>query len=456
MRSPTSRLRHRLQLGAAIAAAVGSVWIVSRVVSHATHRAPPPVTIKAPPPPPLEVVEPVLTPPIAPVSPIPHLTPAFRAALSEGELEAIKKAYSKEESLDLALPIAAGSGRRDVVRWLIEQGADVHVNEAEMTSPLLEADAYPEVTKLLLERGAAEADIYNAVTRGAVNAVGRILAKNKAVARPSDGTSLVTEAIGSSMAIGRDENRASIVEKLLAAGADPNEGDPLTAAIARGDETSLPIARLLLAKHANVTGDALGAAIDLDDAPARTKLIEALLGGKLAPEATATALAHATGERDAGLIKRLSSRGVAWTYHDGEGDAVAPLVDAVEKLDIALVRAMIDAGAPVDHHYKDGRSALGVALEAGPSPEAERIVELLVGRGANVNRRLPDGRSPLFAAAESGDVRMVKAILNAGARVNDRVLDETPLDAAERSGNTAVARILDARGGRRAPARIDG
>ena len=34
--------------------------------------------------------------------------------------------------------------------------------------------------------------------------------------------------------------------------------------------------------------------------------------------------------------------------------------------------------------------------------------------------------------------------------MNDKVLDETPLDAAERSGHTDVARVLDAHGGGRA------
>jgi hypothetical protein len=35
--------------------------------------------------------------------------------------------------------------------------------------------------------------------------------------------------------------------------------------------------------------------------------------------------------------------------------------------------------------------------------------------------------------------------------VNDRVLDDTALDAAEQNGHTPIARVLHAHGGQRAP-----
>lgn len=79
------------------------------------------------------------------------------------------------------------------------------------------------------------------------------------------------------------------------------------------------------------------------------------------------------------------------------------------------------------------------------------MVELLVARGADVNRRFPDGRTPLFAAAETGEIRIVNVLLARGARVNDRVLDDTALDAAESNGHVPAARVLHAHGGRRAP-----
>ncbi len=458
MRQVTSRLKHRVQLGAAIIASVSAVCIVSKVVTHAARPTPKPipqVRYVPPPPPPPPVAPKVIVPPTITA---PHLTAAFSAALHEGDLKAMDATYTDESSLDVALKAAAADGKRDVVKWVLDKGADVHAGELEVDAPLLQADAHPDVVKLLFDRGATEAELEAAVTAGAPNAVGRILAKDKKAARPTDGSTPLVDAINSGVA--SEENRRLVVEKLLAAGADPNEGDPLGASLGKCSDNAdacLPITKLLLAKHPDVSGEAIGSVIDLGEGETRTKLLDTLLSGKLAPNATATALAHLDGENDAALMRRLTARGVAWTYHDGENDAIAPLVDAVEKQDVALVRLMLDAGAPADYHYKDGRCALGVAIDAATaqSGEVERIVELLVSRGANVNRRLPDGRPPLFAAAESGDVRVVKAIVNAGARVNERVLDETALDAAERNGNTQVARVLDGHGARRAPPRQD-
>jgi ankyrin repeat protein len=86
----------------------------------------------------------------------------------------------------------------------------------------------------------------------------------------------------------------------------------------------------------------------------------------------------------------------------------------------------------------------------GGNADYARIVELLVARGADVNRRLPDGRTPLFAAAEGGELRVVNALLERGARVNDLVLDDTALDVAEQNSHQPAARVLHAHGARRA------
>lgn len=439
---------------------VGSVWVLSRVVHFVTRPEPPRPAVtskRAPPPPPPVRVEPVIMPAPVLTQVGPHLEPAFSAALDEGDLAAMTRTYTSESSLDIALRSAVHGGRKDVVKWVLDRGADPHFEEDDVASPILVADAHPEIVRLFHERGVKDPDLSRAIEAGAPNAVGRILAKDRSAARPKDESMPLVAALDGTVAT--EESRTRIVEKLLAAGADPNAGDPLFRSVGRCSdaetpEVCLPITRLL-AKNATVSPDALVAAVELGESPARTKVLDVLLGGKLAPSATATALTHLSSEGEAPLVKRLVARGVAWSYHDGEPDAAAPLVDAVERQDVTLVRTLLDAGAPADLHYKDGRSALASAIDgsSSQSTEAARIVELLVQHGANVNRRLPDGRSPLFAAAETGDLRVVKTILAAGARVNERILDETALDAAERTGNVPVARVLDGHGARRAPPR---
>jgi ankyrin repeat protein len=182
-------------------------------------------------------------------------------------------------------------------------------------------------------------------------------------------------------------------------------------------------------------------------------VLDVLLGTKLEPGATASALAQVTAVPES-TLKRIVAKGVDWSWHDGEEDAALPLFAAIQRGDRDFVRELLDLGAPADAHFKDASSTLGAAIDGAANnggADYARIVDLLLAHGANVNRRLPDGRTPLFAAAESGDLRILTALLDRGARVNELVLDDTALDAAEQNGHQPSARVLHARGGRRAP-----
>ena len=391
--------------------------------------------------------------------PAPRVSPQFAHAVARGDIDAMDRLYTPGMPLDGMLALAAEAGDKAAAIWLLEREANVHEDEASVDAPVLLADAHPEMVALLLERGAAEPSLTTAAEANAKGAVLRLLAAHANV-NPPDATPL-TAAVSS--ARGTAESRKLIVDKLLAAGADPNRdvGDnPLAAAVrvcdgSREERAPAPdclvIIDVLMKHAARVNGDALLAAINLDEA-FRDGPLDAVLGGRLTPGATATTLAQGWNIQPR-EIKRIVGKGVAWTWHDGEDDAALPLLVAVERGDRDLVRTFVEAGAPVNVHFKDGKSPLGAAIDGasgGGNTDFARIVELLVARGADVNRRLPDGRTPLFAAAESGDLRIVSALLVRGARVNDLVLDDTALDAAEQSSHQPIARVLHARGGRRA------
>lgn len=391
----------------------------------------------------------------------PKVAPDFAKAVGRGDFDAMEKLYTEGMPLDGMLAVAADSGRTHVVRWLLEHGADVHDEEESVDAPILVADEHPEIVALLRARGAREPSLAAAAQACATNAVVRLLAGH-ATPNGSNGDESPLHAAVSSTR-GTPDKRDFIIGKLLAAGADPNrgDGDSVLAAAARGCENTtsderdpwssdcVPVIKLLLKHGARPTGDALVAALNLDY-PDHGAPLQALLAGKLERGATAVALAQASNV-DAATVKLLVAKGVDWAWHDGESDAALPVIAAVQRSDRDYLRTLLDAGAPVDMHYKDGSCALTEAIDAAANnPEYARIVELLVARGANVNRRLPDGRTPLFAAAESGDLRVLAALLDKGARVNDLVLDDTALDAAEQASHQAAARVLHARGGRRA------
>lgn len=397
--------------------------------------------------------------------PQPSLTPEFRAAVAAGDVDAMKRTYQRNMPLNGLLQVAAKSGKKPAVVWLLEHGADIHEDENTQFAPILAADAYPEIIAHLREKGAPEAPLEAAAGALAKNAVTRILAKHPNV---NERFSYPLRAASSTVPVEGETSSATkvlIIKQLLDAGADPNHGDDngsptaLAAAVQScsygegpGSVEALEIVKLLLSRGAKVQSDALAAALSLEP-PIKAAALTLLLEHPFDKGVVSHALAEATSV-DAADLKRVikAGGGVDWAWHDGEDDQALPLIEAARRGERDTVRAFLDAGAPVDMRSKNGECALGVAIESsGSNTAAPRIVELLVQRGANVNRRLPDGRTPLFAAAEAGDLRTVNFLIEKGARVNDIVLDDSPLDAAEQNGHTPIARVLHAHGGRRNP-----
>lgn len=393
-----------------------------------------------------------------------NVPPELAAAIASGDIATMDRLYTPKTPLTGMLSVASEAGHVEAVRWLLEHGVDIHESEGTVDAPIIGADAHPAVVALLLEKGAFEATLVISARAGALNTVTRLLAK-KVDPNPSDGSPL-NEAIGSARAT--PATRRAIVEKLLAAKSDPNKDDidtPLGAAVRTCDTTAdadgnptaavddcLSLIHLLIKHGARAKGDALSATFVVDDT-VRDKVLDAVLTAKIEKGATAQALTTAYSPSERGA-KLLIAKGVDWAWRDGEDDAALPLFSAVSRGDRDFVKTLLDAGAPVNQHYKDGSSALGEAIDQagrGNGPEAARMVELLIARGADVNRRFPDGRTPLFAAAETGEIRIVNVLLARGARPNDRVLDDTALDAAESNGHVPAARVLHAHGGRRGP-----
>lgn len=390
-----------------------------------------------------------------------RVDPAFMKAVREGDLATMKKLYIDDMPLDGTLGAAAEAGQRAAIVWLVAHKADVKENAGSSMAPLLLGDARPDVVATLFAAGAKEETLLSAARAGAVNAVDRILAAG-ADANPPAGSPLCETLLG--MATPFPKKRI-LVDRLLAAGSKVTlpttsiDNDPLAAAVVAcgaatpsgpADPTDCnALLDLLVGRGARATGEALAQAMGLTPA-LREAAFPRLLAAPMEKGAPSVALAKAWG-LDKDLAKALVARGVDWGWREGEDDAALPLVEAAQRGDRESVRILLELGAPADRHFKNGSSALGAAIDGLPrGTDVENIVEMLVARGADVNRRLPDGRTPLFAAAETGSVRAVTFLLDRGARVNEKILDDTALDAAEQNAHTPVARVLHARGGHRA------
>jgi ankyrin repeat protein len=126
-----------------------------------------------------------------------------------------------------------------------------------------------------------------------------------------------------------------------------------------------------------------------------------------------------------------------------------PLVYAIYHGPLALVRALLDAGADPNGGDGDGFPPLIAALTcATPAPgvtvrhDLPELISLLLSRGADVGQRGLNDATPLHLAAEQGDLAMVELLLDHGADANQIThIDDpqTPLELAEQAGHTDVA-----------------
>jgi len=123
--------------------------------------------------------------------------------------------------------------------------------------------------------------------------------------------------------------------------------------------------------------------------------------------------------------------------------AEAPLADAMEKMDRAAVRALLQRRADVNAPQVDGMTALHWAAHQ----DDLESVELLVRAGANVKAVNRYGVAPLTLAVTNGDGAMVETLLKAGADPNTTLPGgETALMTAARVGVLASVKALLARG----------
>jgi len=123
--------------------------------------------------------------------------------------------------------------------------------------------------------------------------------------------------------------------------------------------------------------------------------------------------------------------------------ADAPVADAMEKMDRAAVRALVQRRVDVNAPQADGMTALHWAAYQ----DDLESVELLVRGGANVKAANRYGITPLTLAITNADSAMVEMLLQAGADPNTTLPGgETVLMTAARVGTLASVKSLLARG----------
>ncbi len=237
-----------------------------------------------------------------------------------------------------------------------------------------------------------------------------------------------------------------LVNVLLDAGADPNDGVTLPLAASAGD---IPVLEALLAHGANV---------DQRWATDGSTALYAILNWSRTPDGALWLLAHGADPN-------------AVFAENGE----SPLHVVARAWDVPLAEAMVAHGADIARRRADGRTPYAIAelngnravaewlLAHGASPEltdVDRLVsacsrgdraaaEALLARNPGLKGEIADDHYIAFhQAAERGDVRALEAMLASGFDPNrpDASIGKTALHSAAMEGWPDAVRVLLAHG----------
>lgn len=143
------------------------------------------------------------------------------------------------------------------------------------------------------------------------------------------------------------------------------------------------------------------------------------------------------------IVKALVEAGADTNVVDKAGKF--PLAAAAEKGKADVVKALLDGGAKVDATDKIGGTAFLWAAALGKNPE---ILKLLKDHGADPNVTDIHGMTPLLWASLTAEPANVKALLDmkANVHVTDQFTKDTPIMRAVRGGKVENIKLLAAAG----------
>ncbi|XP_052760903.1 ankyrin repeat domain-containing protein 17-like isoform X2 [Mya arenaria] len=318
------------------------------------------------------------------------------------------------EFKESALTLACYKGHLEMVKFLLEAGADQEHKTDEMHTALMEAsmDGHVEVARLLLDSGAQvnmPADSFESpLTLAACG--GHVELANLLIERGANLEEVNDEGYTPLMEAAR-EGHEEMVALLLAHDADINAQTEET------QETALTLA--CCGGFLDVADFLISAGADIE-LGCSTPLMEAAQEGHLE------------------LVKYLLKYNAKVNAITGTGDTA--LTYACENGHTDVADVLLEHGAELEHESEGGRTPLMKAARAGHLC----TVQFLIGRGADVNRQTTtNDHTVLSLACAGGHLAVVELLLACGADPTHKLKDgSTMVIEAAKGGHTNVVKLL--------------
>jgi hypothetical protein len=150
-------------------------------------------------------------------------------------------------------------------------------------------------------------------------------------------------------------------------------------------------------------------------------------------------------------VVAIDLKKVAQARHD-RGLEPPPLVQAIQRNDVARVKALVESGASLSSRDMLDLSPLDYAAGALPGPPDQPsgslgAVEILIAQGVDINGAGRYERTPLMYAVRSHNPELIRFLIGHGADVNRVSRDgHSALFYAQLDGNEQVVKLLEEAG----------
>ncbi|KAJ7112573.1 ankyrin repeat-containing domain protein [Mycena epipterygia] len=378
----------------------------------------------------------------------PPLHLCVRIGYTEGVHFLLKKDTHEDDTVMAALRTASRLGHMNIVRLLLEKGANYNAVDAENGSVLQAASdgGHTEIVRLLLEKGAdvnATGVYYGstlqAASKGGHTEIVRLLLEEGADVNAAGGYS------GSALQAASYAGSPELVRILLEKGADVNAeggeyGNALQAASYHG---SPEIVQILLKEGAdvNAAGGFYGNALQASSIGRHTAIVRLLLekGADVNAEGGeyGTALQAASYHGSPEIVRILLEKGP--DVNAAGGLYGSALQAASYHGSPEIVRILLKKGADVNV----AGGFYGSALQAASNQGSPEIVRILLKEGADVNATGGRCGNALQTASFTGSLEVVRILLREGADVNVAGgYYGSALQAASVQGRLEIVRLL--------------